>query len=457
MTARILSVRVALFTWLALAAAVLLIMPEKIVALNLASIVLALIMLAIMFPGAALTAAVIIAALIPGWWRVVDTFVRENLTALDNVQTVTKVVLVLIMIPAVARYGARSWFNAGIIALIVMVLETFSLSTRYPSLDSVQVAKTFVGFALPFFCLNLPIQRRWIDPGLTLIALIPTLMVLLGVVAELSGIVDLVGNPWAIMSRDETGVYRLGGSSIPAALAFFAYIAVFVCMFQAIVRKKKRYYWLAGINLVMLILTFTRTPIVAAIAFSGACIFFASPRDLRGSQKFLFALIGGTVVIGLCAVFWSSIETRFFGQVYNESGLNTSGRAVIWDTVLKAYEVNPLFGRGLGTAPMLTFVESNGKLANIAPHNEYLHLLLDGGIFGMVVFILGLGILLFRESRVLSPTGKSLIFALFLSFAGYSYTDNTISGTTTVTLFYALALIFALARYEQADRREAAR
>jgi O-antigen ligase len=233
-----------------------------------------------------------------------------------------------------------------------------------------------------------------------------------------------------------------------ATLAMFAYISLFVCIYQVVAASRPRYYWLAGINLLIIVMTITRMPMLASAILIAAVMLFAPQQSLRFSARVKVALVGAVLLIGAYFVFWPLIEARIEGS-------GTSGRDVIWEIYEAAIEKNPWFGRGIGSGTLLLPNTEGYNKAISAAHNEYLRMTMDAGVVGLVVYIAALILWMRSELRFMRRNEAVVFVGFMVAFAVYSLTDNTISAQATPVAFFALALMVHRARQRAAEAARA--
>jgi O-antigen ligase len=284
-----------------------------------------------------------------------------------------------------------------------------------------------------------------------IMAWLPILSVVLGLFAEWAGLLSADGERWGVFLFEYmTSSYRLQGINIPSGIAAIAYIAFFISIYQAILYKKNGYYAMAVVAFVITMLAGSRTPLAAEIIFAGLGIFISSGKELGGRVKLNVGVAGAVVLVLALALYWPTLSQRFMNPVGNTDVVNTSGRSDIWEIEYTAWQKNPMFGRGIGAGAIILLDEARLNLvAARATHNEYLRLLLDGGIFGLIAYLFGFAALILRDLRGTSSTTRRLTASLFLSFAIWSFFDNTISSGTTLQTFYAVALLLFQARLHQ--------
>lgn len=432
--------------WLGLLTVVTFAMPHNMMMLVALTAACALVILAFLFPGASLILAIFTIPLSVENFYFFLIFNQNYPTFLAST-SFHKIITLGLMVPAILRYGIKPKPNPVILALLLTFSMTFVFADRLPGLDNAQVVQTLVGLTMPYIIFNMRLQPHWIESHLRIIASLPFVSIGLGYAAEFAGLLAVNGLPWTAWGQEVgTGAYRLRGINIAAGLAVYGYIGFVISLFQAVLYKKKGYYIIAGLMVVITLLTGTRGSLAAEIAFAGLGILIASNRDLRGSAKMNFAIIGGIIISLAFIAYWPNLEARFTSS-YESGQINTSGREMIWEINYDAWQQNPIFGRGLG-AGAIVLVESEWESLRSAraTHNEYLRLLVDGGIVGLSAFIIAMIALIVNECRGIAETAKRMTFAFFVSFALYSFTDNTISSPTTVTTFFVVALLLYQAR-----------
>jgi O-antigen ligase len=106
--------------------------------------------------------------------------------------------------------------------------------------------------------------------------------------------------------------------------------------------------------------------------------------------------------------------------------INTSGRSALWEAVRENAMRAPLLGHGPGSAVVFV-TERFGGITQ--PHNEYLRVLHDDGLIGLVLFMLGCLLVLIRIveriARTDQPIHWAALFALSATLAAAS-TDNVL-------------------------------
>ena len=183
---------------------------------------------------------------------------------------------------------------------------------------------------------------------------------------------------------------------------------------------------------------FTRITIAALFVSASAVLFFAE----RGAQRFILPMTG---LIGLPALFLfnETFKNRmFFGAgklgattLLTDPGqavghLYGSGRFAAWSMILsKFFDPSPVIGSGVGATQNFFYSQFGGGLGVI--HSEYVRLLAEVGIVGLVLFVVAM-FMYFRRlvgthrRAANSDAGKYAVAALggLVAYMIFIATDN---------------------------------
>jgi len=143
--------------------------------------------------------------------------------------------------------------------------------------------------------------------------------------------------------------------------------------------KKKIYLFLLTIPIsISLVLTYSRIGWLAGIL--GWFIFFLFSKGKNRYKIFLLFFI--ITVIGI-VYFKTRIAYRFARLL--SLGLDTLGwRIMVWTINFKEFLKNPITGYGIGSAEII----AQKRLGDmVAPHNDYLRLMIELGLAGLIIFL----------------------------------------------------------------------
>ena len=345
------------------------------------------------------------------------------------------------------------WFFAGWIGLqsmwlFLMFFGRLGLDSSYFPASIREFIRLFSWLMVYLLVMQLKgkISSYWFINILMLSLIIPTSVALLQTFLP-----DGVLPPLLVYATDPElevigeGSRVFGTLGHPNGLAKFLFLFIALTWWQ-LDRFGRRWYWL----LLMSILVFL---LVATQALFGIGMFGVFVLVRVSQQISLSRLIAGGLLFAIFIGLFASTELGLerLNSISNTPLLNPdigisqailmsdgnsfNWRIAQWTYLLQAWQQHPIFGYGL-----------NGSSA-IAPfynyaHNDYVRALVEGGIVGLISFLIFQGgqlvhiIGLYLRSNPNSDARRlhSILLAIFLSFSIGMSTDNTWSNT--VVYFY---------------------
>jgi len=183
---------------------------------------------------------------------------------------------------------------------------------------------------------------------------------------------------------------------------------------------------------------FTRITIAALFIAASAVLFYAA----RGFSRFVLPMAG---LIGLPALFLlnETFKNRMFfgagkigaGTLLTDPGqaanhLYGSGRFSAWSAILtKFFDPSPVIGSGIGATQNFFYTQTGRGLGVI--HSEYVRLLAEVGVVGLVLFVIAMLVYLHRLIETCrrmpkSDAGKYALAALgsLVAYLVFIATDN---------------------------------
>lgn len=245
----------------------------------------------------------------------------------------------------------------------------------------------------------------------------------------------------------------------PNTYAFYLVILLLTCSTLLMEAKKNwlriTYGVLCGAMIVSLIFTYARMPWFSLLIGIG----------ILALIRYRRLLLAGPVILAVVLIFVPSILGRFeeaFG--FSEGQGSMFFRVEMWRYLLPKFYSSPIVGNGLGSF-------SNYAQTSLGyfylPHNDYVRLLVDTGIIGLISYIASLyGLVrgairsyLYIEDEQLRILGLVLaVVVLVYVFGGL--TENLFRAGTTQAYFWTLAGMVAAAarifrvREDQGDAPE---
>lgn len=164
--------------------------------------------------------------------------------------------------------------------------------------------------------------------------------------------------------------------------------------FAFLLNKKKLKYFFLIIGLIVVLISFKRS----ALIFTVLILIMALYYDFIGSKKtnlvkglFLSAIViaSGFIAFGFVDSKTNGFITERFKLIENDKG---SGRDEIYKNVWKLYENRSFEYKLIGSGPNTVvrdnfFKSSTGEIENLSAHNDFLEILYDFGIIGLLFYL----------------------------------------------------------------------
>jgi O-antigen ligase len=315
-----------------------------------------------------------------------------------------------------------------VIAYVSLLALTFTAVDRHPSLTLSKAGFALASLATGWLASQVRWRRDELAPTLLLLAYLPVISVLIGVVLAAAGIHPL-------HMAEYTGVQRLQGASIPAYFGFLAAAGVaggtaLVLLAPAGPTATRRQAPWAALAILLGIacagLSGTRGALIATIVIAAPAAVRLVRTARRGARTRRALLLGLLAVAGLMAVLPTLVERTKTSSTNDD--LDTSGRAEAWSFYLDSMDGAVVGGRGIGAGPVIG-EESYGLLRGDfrGTHNEYVRLFVEAGWVGVVLVVGAIAVHLAAHLARTPSRAKAGFIALTVTFAAYSIVDNTVS------------------------------
>ena len=269
------------------------------------------------------------------------------------------------------HFGVRKSINWPILGLSVV----FGLNLLFGHLhDDLTTRLMLTGWsllALPFAFTHVILAPDSRGVWTMVIAFTPSLSVAIGALIQAAGIHTMFAD---VHDRLEGAT---GNAGVFGALAFAGFA---VALHESAVRPKGRSWMgvLASVNLVLVVLSGTRTSMLASAVL--LLTYVLTSEQFRERLRRSRAM----VLFGICLI--GTAVTLYAPTLYGRV-LDSLGRSGIWQRFYDEFWRSPIFGRGLGS---VFITRKPLELLYAAPHNEYLHLLVVGGGAGFVLCMMGI-------------------------------------------------------------------
>jgi O-antigen ligase len=321
-----------------------------------------------------------------------------------------------------ARYGVRlDMINWPLLVVLWLLLQSLWFADLDPAITPPALLAATFSFALPWCLVHVALRPGSRVHYALLIALLPALCVIAGAVLELLEIHPL-------FSGSKGRGARLQGASNAGWLAFLAFTGFAIALHEALRCRRVDFACIAALNVVIAILSGGRMGVVACGILAGTYALLAPALRARAALLGLLAVVGTG---GLLAVLPLPMHELAHDP---DRLLDLNGRDRIWLGYLDRFLAAPLFGRGLGAA-------EHGASYHDLPHNEYLRLLVDGGLVGAALYGLAVLVWLWRVLDLIRPGERPFAWALFCALGAYAFTGNILIMPAGILPFLYLAIM----------------
>jgi O-antigen ligase len=354
-----------------------------------------------------------LAFLAVGWLVVIDVAngVPAGPTSLAGLLSMASV---MVMVIVWLSRGLGSYDQAGFavpgrspvpVALTLFAVWAVATIPLHPSSAGIQNVTVYLGFVL-----GIAVTGRLCSPAAT--------DRLLDHLQRAGWFVGLVYLATVLVSG-------LGASGVYDARAFA--LAALVLLAVAVARGQSKV--LPVLLLLAVVLSLSRTAALMSI------LILAVGLAVRSASRGRAIRVLTLLAVGLAAAWFAftrfaPLRDRFEGgdQAFSYGGaqFNVSGRADLWSFTVQDSRQHWWFGGGPGSADQAVL---NQFLTVSHPHNDYLRVLHDFGVVGLVVFVIGFLTLMVRTWKLGRTTGRPVHWAAFLALlgvAGTAFTDNVI-------------------------------
>lgn len=342
--------------------------------------------------------------------------------------------IVVALLSSALRYGIRlqgAWPLAALIAIFGLGLTFGEL---HPELSLPFMLISLAILALPFTFTQVVLEPGSRQRHAMAIACLPALSLAIGACLQLAGVRAVYDPEW-------TGALRLqGAAGIPAELALLGFAGFAAALHESSRTTNRLFPCLACLNFIVVILSGTRMALAASIVLVIAYVLLFTPvrTRLREGRTATTAGIGVVVLVAILYLpnLWARTLADDGGGML---GLQMSGRDAIWSFYGGEVLTSPWFGRGMG-AGFIAYAEHT-DFALPTPHNEYLHILVVGGIAGLTLWLAAIALWFRSLVRTYRWDDRAFFYALILALAMYCATENTLILPSALPIFVYLGVM----------------
>ena len=191
-------------------------------------------------------------------------------------------------------------------------------------------------------------------------------------------------------------------------------------------KKNIAFVILLALTLFCFISAFKRIGMIAIVIalFFGVMLKFISKYSKKAAMN--LAMFFTVLIILLLIGYIALIKMNAF-ELLEQIGIDTSGRANIYNAVSKYYDFSPGFlGNGIG---FLTYqLSSNIHIGVASVHNDFLQYFIDLGFWGYIMWLVSMTLLRVKYFGANGNVESAIVtFALLVYLIVVSLTDNTMN------------------------------
>ncbi len=315
-------------------------------------------------------------------------------------------------------YGFIQTIPFGVSRDITNGLEigrTISLEPYATQLTSIHIIFLCIFFAASLTYIDRQSRIRKLIAGITAF----------GLIYSFYAIIQSILSPNKIYGIYEPGSATPFGSFVNrhnfAAIIEMAIAIPLAMLFTGAVEKHKRMlYWVAiSLMATALLLSGSRGGLVALVAGLIFLTVLTIKRNGLSNLKLTAALAGAILVVAMVGAVFVGGDTSLtrFSDAAATSNVSSS-RTQIWSGTLDVIFANLPFGAGLGAFPQAyaKFDPESGAQRVEQAHNDYLQVISDAGVAGLILGVLflyqffSLGV---QSTRILDPTLRAVALGAF--------------------------------------------
>lgn len=240
---------------------------------------------------------------------------------------------------------------------------------------------------------------------------------------------------------DEDITNRIFGTfAHPNLLAYYLTLPIALLIFLILNKKKYPsknifFYLLLIFSFTLLMLTYTR----------GAWVVFLIVIFTLGIVQYKKFLLGSIIGLILLYLLFPPLNTRVNNLFEYNPYSSIQWRINLWKDGLRYSQERIVAGYGIGTASKVILDKRGEKFGSSDPHNDYLKILIENGIIGVVAYcfviialLTNLALGYFKSNSIFNKNFFLLLIGLTLALYFMSFADNVLRNTALQWSFWII-------------------
>lgn len=185
------------------------------------------------------------------------------------------------------------------------------------------------------------------------------------------------------------------------------------------------------------------------ILFAGGCLVYGFSWFFKPRKPYLLALL--VILLSVKVFYYSNfIDKTIGGDVALKIGnysINTSGRLFVWDKVVRSAMDSIWVGHGIPITEDMIGLPSWSH-----PHNDYLRILHQSGILGLILWLVFLlnSIICLIKGGTINMEWRNITILTMISFSIFMFTDNCLAYSY---VFFPMAILIGLFCKKEKQRK----
>lgn len=333
-----------------------------------------------------------------------------NLNQYVDYNSITKLIMLIILMFAVFQHGLYRYIDRRQVFLYIFIF--IAIIAYFENRNNQYSFSDFILSLLTILLGVLALHIKWDDKVrvkfLKLIAWSSILCVVCGVLKDGT----LITESGRIVS----------GTVLYHSPAWMGLSGMFASMLLVEAFECEKYNKFIIINFMLVCLTQMRGGIIFAVILITPYLI----NQLKNMSRMKVIVLSIFIPITLLAI--NEVFVIFMERTFVDGTINTSGRFDAWPYFLALAKEKIWMGHGIGSIKTMTETEIY-KRGFRAAHNEYIRLLVETGISGLVCFVLYMSCTVKKlYNNTILQSKKVYYIAFVIGFIVLSGLDNTISG-----------------------------
>ena len=348
--------------------------------------------------------------------------------------------------------------------IVILLFFLLSLFINGFSSEGIYILlKLYLGFIFCFILVHIVLEYGFKDflPSFVLFSLFLSAIYFYQYINNYSEIMSLKGE-WERNQAFDALSSTMGHKNLLSSIQF---LVLPFLIYLTTISKKKIWKFFSVLAVILIGLTFLQTQtraVFVALFISITAFLLMNKRSVQLKHiVFLLSSLIFAAIIGYSILQYTSRLEKFkseFREILTDSSVKS--RYKLYKSTLQLMSEHPIFGVGPGNWKIEVwkyelYFDSWGKSFAQRPHNDFLWVFAEGGVFAGLSYIL-LFLILLRDSYLLHKNKKeedgiiySLLFATLIGYSFISLVDFPMERFSHNIIFFILASIIISGRLNQ--------